>query len=61
MTLLKRINSSLMNQVSHGTLTRIFDHEEAKAGRADAVPWGYYGGPGKVVTDFEAYNKADVG
>ena len=45
MTLLKRINSSLMNQVSHGTLNRIFDHEEAAKGEAmPMLKWGTQGG-----------------
>lgn len=44
MNILPRINYSLLTQVSHGTLNRIFDHAEAKAGRADAVPWGHYHG-----------------
>jgi hypothetical protein len=43
--LLKHINASLMNQVSHGTLNRIFDHEEAAKGEAmPVVMWGTHGG-----------------
>jgi len=45
--LLPRINSSLMNQVSHGTLNRIFDHEMSAKEREEAafsVKWGTSGG-----------------
>lgn len=37
MKLLKSINASLMNQVSHGTLNRVFDHEEAAKERRMAA------------------------
>lgn len=60
MTTLSRINSSLMNQVSHGTLIRLFDHAEAAAGRADGIPWGYFGGQGVPLPVYELKTKTGV-